>query len=214
MRPRLLALALTAGFAAPATAQQWRVQVGTGLAYNLPLPLAIAQRGAPELTLTARYETRALETPLYYVVRVERERPDGGAVAFELVHHKLFLTNAPAEVQRFEISHGFNVATLQRAWGRAEGMSWRVGAGVVIAHPETTVRGRAQPRGGWLDRGYYVSGPAAQLGAGWSRALAGRARAGLEAKLTGARAWVPIAEGTARLWHASAHLNAQIGLAL
>jgi hypothetical protein len=198
--------ALALALATPAGAQQWRLHLGTGVAYNLPSSLVIEQAGAPDLTLTAEYDTRAFETPLYYVVRLERVRSDG-AIGLELIHHKLFLQNRPDEVQQFAISHGFNVVTLQRAWARGDALSWRAGAGVVVAHPETEVRGRGQPRGGWLDRGYYVAGPAAQLAGSASRPLIGGLEAGLEAKLIGARAWVPVAGGSARLWHASAHLD-------
>jgi hypothetical protein len=190
------------------------MHAGTGVAYNAPSSLVIEQGGAPDLELTARYDTRAFETPLYYVVRLERESTRGSALALELVHHKLFLKHPPGDVQEFAISHGFNVVTFQRVWTRSGAGRVRAGAGVVIAHPETTVRGRAQPKGGWLDRGYYVSGPAAQLGSGVSRALAGRVHIGVEAKLIGARAWVPVADGTARLWHASAHLDALVGVGL
>ena len=205
------ALVLTLAVPTPAAAQSWRVHVGTGIAYNLPLPLVIEQRGEPDLSLDADFETRPFETPLYYVVRLERAR-GGGAIALELVHHKLFLRDAPADVQEFGISHGFNVLTVQRAWSPDDRFTWRVGAGAVVAHPETTVRGRPQPRGGWLERGYYLSGPAAQLGADLARPVSGRARVALEAKVIGARAWVPIAGGGARLWHLSGHLDAMIGI--
>jgi hypothetical protein len=210
-----LALALAVTVATPpASAQRWTIHAGTGVAYNAPSSLVIEQARAPDLSLTARFDTRAFETPLYYVVRVERGSWSGGAIALELVHHKLFLENPPAEVQELAISHGFNIVTVQRVWTPIEGRSVRAGAGVVVAHPETTVRGRAQPKGGWLDRGYYVAGPVAQLGAGLSRRLIGRARVGVETKLVGARAWVPIADGSARLWHASAHLDALVSVGL
>jgi hypothetical protein len=202
----LLAGALLALAARPAESQEWRVHAGTGIAYNLPLPLAIEQAGGPPIELTAGWETRPFAAPLYYVWRLERTSA-GRALALELIHHKLFLRDAPSAVQRFEISHGFNVVTLQGAWLGTGGASWRAGAGVVVAHPETTVRERRQPRGGWASRGYYVAGPALQLGAGWSRRLVGGLRGGVEAKAIGARASVPIAGGSARLWHASAHLD-------
>jgi hypothetical protein len=214
MRGTILFGALLATLApGPVHAQDWRVHVGTGIAYNLPLPLVIEQEGAPALSLDAEFETRPFETPLYYVVRLERANA-GGAFALELVHHKIFLANPPPEVDEFAISHGFNVVTLQRAWAPSESVSWRAGAGVVVAHPETAVRGRRQPKGGWLDRGYYVSGPATQLGAGLARPLTGRLRVAVESKLIAARAWVPIAGGSARLWHLSGHLAAVLDIDL
>jgi hypothetical protein len=206
VRHLLAASLLAASFAAPAAAQRWSVAAGTGSAYNAPLPLTIEQRGQPDLRLTAHWGTRPFHTPLYYVARVERSTR-GGALAIEWTHHKLFLENAPADVQHFEISHGFNVVTLQRSWDLGGGFDARAGAGVIVAHPETIVRTLKQPRGGWEDRGYYVAGPTAQLAGGWSLRLAAKTRLGVEAKLIGAHASVPIADGSARLWHASAHLD-------
>lgn len=217
-RARIRAAALAGGLAAalavPApAAAQWRVSVGTGTGWNLPLPLTIEQDGAPTLSLTAHWSTHPFDTPLYYVARVERAR-GGGAWAVELVHHKLFLDDPPAEVQHLEISHGFNVVTAQRAWELRRGVSVRTGAGVVVAHPETIVRGRRQPRGGWGGRGYYVAGPTAQVGAGWTKDVAPKTRVGVEARLIGAHASVPIASGRARLWNAGAHLSATLSRAL
>jgi hypothetical protein len=206
LRPWLAAALLAAACAAPAAAQRWSVAAGTGSAYNVPLPLTIEQRGQPDLKLTAHWGTRPFKTPLYYVARVERGTR-GGAFAVEWIHHKLFLDNAPADVQHFEISHGFNVVTLQRSWDLEGGFDARAAAGVIVAHPETIVRTLKQPRGGWQSRGYYVAGPTAQVGGGWSLRLAANTRPGLEARLIGAHAWVPIAEGSARLWHASGHLD-------
>lgn len=202
----LLALALAPLVPSPAAAQRWRASLAVGSAYNLPLPLVIEQAGQPDLSFTAHWDTHALETPVYYVARLEQALDGGGGYAVELLHHKLFLEDPPPEVGSFSISHGFNVFTLQRAWAPAAGWSWRAGAGLVVTHPETVVRGRGQPRGGWLDGGYYVSGPAAQLGGGFSLP-AGALRLGVEGKLTGARVWLPVAGGSAQLWHASAHLN-------
>ena len=82
----------------------------------------------------------------------------------ELVHHKLYLQNPPPEVQAFQITHGFNFITLNRRWP-VYGFGLRAGAGIVLAHPQTTIRGRAFPEnGGAFGLGWYVSGPAAQVG--------------------------------------------------
>lgn len=209
---RAVGLAMVVAVPVPAAAQ-WRVSVGTGTGWNVPLPLTIEQSGAPTLALTAHWSTHPFDTPLYYVVRVERAR-GGGAWAVELVHHKLFLDEAPAEIQHLEISHGFNVVTAQRAWELRRGFAVRTGAGMIVAHPETIVRGRRQPRGGWGERGYYVAGPTAQVGAGWATDVASKTRVGVETRLIGARASVPIADGRARLWNASVHLNAMLSRAL
>ena len=212
---RTLAAALVLALAAatPAAAQSWRVHAGTGTALNLPLPMKIEQAGYPDLSFTAHWDTHPFDTPLYYLWRVERAYRDGW-LGLELIHHKIFLTNPPpSDVQSFSITHGFNVLTVQRVWERADGFSYRAGAGVIVAHPEGTIRSRPQPKGGWGDRGYYLSGPALQGGAGWSRAIARKTRLGLEAKAIAAHASVPIALGHARVWNASGHLDATVSRA-
>lgn len=187
-------------------AQAWRLEAGPGLAYNVPMPLRIEQTGQPTLRITAQYATRAFELPLYWTARLER-RVRSGAWGVELLHHKLFLANEPAEVDRFQVTHGFNVVSVTRSWtGRP---AFRAGVGVVLAHPETVVRGLAYPQDrGLLGMGYYLTGPALQLGVSrrWALRRGLRAQAGL--KLVGAHARLPVAAGRAILWHLGLHADA------
>ncbi|HET9984377.1 MAG TPA: hypothetical protein VFQ38_12345 [Longimicrobiales bacterium] len=200
-----LAIAATLLLPAAAAGQTWRIGAALGFAYNVPVPLVIRQRGEPPIRTTARFATRAFQRPLYYLVRAERLDGDHGW-GMEWIHHKLFLRNRPAEVQRFDISHGFNVVTL--LYSRVDGLAEaRLGAGVVISHPENTVRGRELPETSGSFGGYHLSGPAAQVG--WGRlAGAGQGTAFAELKAVGAWARVPVQGGGARFWHASAHAAA------
>jgi hypothetical protein len=71
-------------------------------------------------------------------------------------HDKLYLSNPTKEIEQFAISHGFNRITLNRSMERGD-VIWRVGAGVVITHPENTVRGRRVPEDeGILETGYHL----------------------------------------------------------
>lgn len=100
-------------------------------------------------------------------------------------------------MQRVAVSHGFNVVTLLRSRGKADGTAVRLGAGIIVAHPESTVRGRELPEnGGILGLGYVVAGPALQA-AVVGHAGRGRPQALGEAKLVGAFAHVPVAGGSA-----------------
>jgi hypothetical protein len=173
---------------------EWTLEVSTGSAANLLTPLRISQEGFEDIVLQGRCLTRPFEEVPYYDVRLGT-RLGRSRWELELVHHKLYLENRPPEVERFEITHGFNFITANRVWS-CFGFDLRTGAGIVLAHPQTIIRGRAFPEnGGALGLGWYVSGAAAQVGLGRKIRLNRRLDVGLEGKLTAAAARVPIAGG-------------------
>jgi hypothetical protein len=193
-----------------AQTSSWSVEVFGGSALSVPTPLRISQDGQPALRLTARYATRPWRDAPYYAYRFGRHSSSGGW-ELELVHHKVYLRNPPSEVQRFEVTHGYNLILLNRA-RHAGRWTARVGLGPVVGHPENEVRGRRldSERGG-LGGGYYVSGVAGQL-AGSHRIPIGRGfGVVLEGKLTGAYARVPVESGRATVPNVAAH--GLIGLA-
>jgi hypothetical protein len=207
---RILVAALLVTATSAEAQRGWSAQVMGGAAWNLRTSLSITQRGAPDLKLTARYDTRALETPPYYAVRIGRWS-GRRAWEVELVHHKLYLANAPSEVQRFSISHGYNLATANYAVLRGA-LVVRAGAGVVITHPESTIRQQALAEtGGILGTGYYVSGPTVQLSGERRIALTRRVFVAAEGKLTASYARVPVREGHASVPNVALHALLGIG---
>jgi hypothetical protein len=200
-----------AAFLATARAEaQVTLEGFLGTAYPAPTPLRLVQSDEEPIRLTARYRTRAFSPPLYYAYRIGLWREDRGLL-LELVHDKLFLDNAPPEVEHFEISHGYNLLTLNRGWKRGQ-MRYVVGAGAVIAHPETEVRGRVWPQdGGLLGGGYYLAGPTFQVAAARQVRLGGPLFASLEVKVTASYARVPIRDGHASVPNAAFHLLAGLG---
>lgn len=204
-RGALLLVALAPGAVEAARAQTgWRFELAGGFALNAPTRLRIRQAGQPDLDVTARYASRSFASPLYYALRVGRW-VGGRAWEIEFIHHKLYLQNRPAAVQQFEVSHGFNLLTINRALplGRAV---WRPGLGIVLAHPESMVRGRPfDTSGGLLGWGYYVAGPAAQLAVSRRFDVADRLFVSAEGKVTAARARVPVNDGSARLTNLALH---------
>jgi hypothetical protein len=121
----------------------------------------------------------------------------------------LYLANLPSEVDTFEMTHGFNPILLnvvKEKWR----VSFRAGAGIVLAHPEAMVRGQRFPETGGI-LGWYVSGPAVQAGVSKWLGFGPRFFAGLEGKAVGAYARVPIAQGTADVPHLSLHALASVG---
>lgn len=205
-----LGLAMALG-AAPAGAQaatqgagRWSVEFFGGTAASARTPLRIRQAGWPSLDFSARYRTHPWSGSPYYAYRLGRWT-GRRAWEVELVHHKLYLHGGPPAVERFEITHGYNLVFANRAvragWGEA-----RIGVGPVIAHAENVVRGRAlaSDRGG-LRGGYRLAGLGTQLTLGRRVALGGGWSLVGEGKATAAYARVPVAGGRASVPNLAVH---------
>ncbi|MCX6842522.1 MAG: hypothetical protein NTX53_09615 [candidate division WOR-3 bacterium] len=178
------------------------ISVATGLQYNVRTRLVISQNGSPDIKLVARYDTKPFTEVPYYDIKLGVRRR-AWAYELELIHHKLYLVNRPPEVDTFEITHGYNPILLnlvREEWG----VAFRAGAGILLAHPESTVRGLRFPETGGI-LGWYVSGPAAQLSVSKWLGLSHRFCAGFEGKLVGAWARVPIVDGSANVPNLSLH---------
>ena len=188
----------------PAADAQWRVEAFTGTAHNFTTPLTVHQPGSPEFRMDARYDTKPFSGSPYYSARVGWWKGSSGW-ELQLLHHKLYLANPSDEVSHLEISHGYNMVTLNRAWERW-GLVLRGGAGIVYTFPETTVRGRKRPVLGYDFSGFTA---AAGVGGRWPRtsrlSLAG------EVKLTLAWATIPVFEGEADVPNRALHFLAGVG---
>jgi hypothetical protein len=200
--------------AAPSTAHGMTLggEVWGGLPWNLPLPLRIEQSSEAAIRITGRYETRPLERPFYYRVRATVGAGARGEWAIELVHHKLYLLDAPREVQSFSVSHGYKFVLLSRGWDL--GPVWvRAGLGPIIAHPESTVRCRVlDEHGGVLGTGYYVAGGAIAAMGERRVTLAGPLYVAVGAMVTAAYARVPIRDGHADVPNVAFHALAGLGV--
>jgi hypothetical protein len=210
----LLATAREAG--AQSELERWSVEVFAGTAWSLPTPLVVRQRGEPDLRLRARWETRPWRDSPYYAYRFGR-RDRGGAWEAELLHHKLYLANPPAEVQRLEVTHGYNLVTANRVVRPLEEdqFLYRVGVGLVVAHPEGRVRGRElRPVRSLLGGGYHVAGGTFHLSAGRRVALGGGgAFLAPEAKLTASWARAPAGDVWLTVPNVAVHALAGLGYA-
>lgn len=191
----------------------WSFELYGGSAYSAPTPLTIRQAGEPEIRLTARYATKPWTGSPYYAYRIGRWSRSG-AWEVELVHHKVYLENPPAEVQQLEISHGYNLISVNRAV-RHRGLILRVGAGAVVAWPHATVRGKTLPaRGrGLFGRGYYLVGPTAQLAVGKRFTVWRKLFLAAEGKLTGSYARIPVQDGRATVPNVAVHGLLGLGFA-
>jgi hypothetical protein len=198
--------------AAAAAGERWRVELAVGTARSFDSTLRVEQEGFPEIALAASWATRAFEAPIYYAWRVARADAKG-AWAFRFVHHKVHLENAQPDVERFAVSHGYNLLTLERAT-RLSGFEIAAGLGLVIAHPESTVRGERQSEtsGGPFGGGYYLTGPTLALAASRRLRLGAHLALVPELRATLSRAKAPVAGGEASIPNAALHLA--VGLEL
>lgn len=190
----------------------WVFQAATGSAYQFRSRLIVQQDGEDDLDFSARYQTRPFTSGApYYSLRLGYWK-GGRAWEFETHHHLVTLVDDPTGViDNFQMTHGYNLNTLNRAW-LAGGLIWRVGAGVVITHPESTVRGKTFSGDG-IAGGFYLSGVCGQLSLEKRLALGGGVFLYLEGKFTAAWAQVPIADGDATVPNYALHALTGLGYA-
>lgn len=208
----LLALLLCSGTSL-GQSRTWEVGVAGGAVRNLRTPLHIQQEGLEEIDIQARYRTEPFNPPVYYDIRVSTWRENNGW-ELKFTHHKLILDNLPPDVQRFSITDGFNLLTLNRLW-LARGFTWSVGGGVVITHPESTIRNQPFPENkGILRKGYYISGPTLEAAVAKRYYFASRWFALAEARATASYVRVPVVNGHANVTNAAWHILAGLGFRL
>ena len=189
---------------------QVSIDAFTGTAYNLHTRLSITQEGEPDLGFTAHYETRPLEDTPYFGVRVSFWKHNRAWVG-TLVHHKLYLGNPPPEVQYFKITYGFNMATLGLGW-RHGNLVYTVGAGAVVTHAASIVRGkRYLAAGGPLNRGYTFSGVTALGSLQYRLPLSHAFYLSAETMASAAYVQVKVKDGEAHGPAAAFHLHAGFG---
>lgn len=186
------------------------VEFYSGIPVNVPLPLRISQAGENDIDITAHYNTEAFKAPIYWNWRISFWNDDH-AYEIEGTHHKIFLDNKPPEVQEFSISHGFNTITFNYAW-KDFGFIFRAGAGVVLAHPESTVRGKKlEESDGILGSGYKLTGPTLNFAVGKRFNLTQKLFFQLDTKINFSRAIVPVSDGEAKLHTIGIQFNFGLG---
>jgi hypothetical protein len=212
---------LTLGFAArmvqaqpPCSGQSLTVEVSTGSAWNLPLPLVVHLREG-RTRMLARYSTRPFTDAPYYSYRVGRARAEGRGVEAEMLHHKLYLDNPAPPVEHFEVTHGYNLPTVNVV-GPGQGWQLRIGLGIVVAHPEGRIAGQEVGRlRTVLGGGYHLAGLTTQLAAGRRYPL-GRGRLALtatpETKLTASWARIHFDHGSVLVPNVALHMLGGLGV--
>lgn len=218
-RSRIAALfiLITLGGARTAVAQarpaRWSMELFGGTSFSARTPFTVVQEGQPELEFTATWATRPFHSYPYYAYRITHLDSLGRkGWAFDFTHQKIYLDNRPPEIQRFEISHGYNLFIFSRLWVRHD-WNWSVGGGAVVGHPEDTVRGlqHLDDDGGTFGGGYYLCGVAAEAAAGRRVRLSRKFFASALTKLSAATCHVPVRNGWAEAPNVAFHLNLGVG---
>ena len=186
-------------------AAQWTFEFSMGTAFSAPTPLTISQSGHPDIRITADYATKPLHPRQYYAFRLARWSGDRGWL-LEQLHHKVYLKNLPAEVAAFEVSHGYNIITINRGWRRGR-TQLLLGGGLVVTYPHSEVRGKIYSQ----DSPYRLSGAGFQGAATRRFDLSQHFFVNGETKLTAAWARVPIVDGHAKVPNVAFHLLAGAG---
>ncbi len=186
------------------------LEFSTGYVFNADQTLTVKQNGYPDITFNAEFDTKPFTEPFYYSLRYGRWSGNT-AWEIELIHDKLYVDDTPPDIQQFEITDGFNLLTINRAWNISD-IIYRVGIGTVITHPDITVRGITNfERGGgaipafWQD-GYHWGGVALQGAIQKHFFVTKNTFFTLEAKLVYAETNVPIADGSVDVTNESIHL--------
>jgi hypothetical protein len=210
LRCTALLLLLLAGWPAPAQGQV-ELQAFLGSSVNAPSPLSISQDGRPDLRFTAHWATRPLLDTWYYAGRIGIWNGDRGWL-LEFTHHKMYLTNGPAEVQKFRITNGMNMFTVSRGFRRGRLLSFAVGAGPVVTYPINRVRGEQLESDRGFLGGYFLSGAHVMGSVTRKLPLAAGAFLSLDSRVSFSYVRVPVARGHAAVPNAALHLHVGLGL--
>jgi len=177
-----------------------------GCPYNFKNKLEINQKDKEKISFSAEYDSEPLIQPYYYSVKIGK-----GKLELELLHHKLYLKNKPEEIERFHISHGYNVVTINRQKNYKKIIIF-CGAGTVISHPENRVRNKKlNEKKGIMNTGYYINGISAQVGIKKKKGIKKGLYLNTEFKYLASHSRVPVHNGEAEVIHFSLHFLLGIG---
>ncbi len=185
----------------------WSIQAFSGLPLNLRSTLVVTQQGYSDIEHLASWRTRPFEQPFYWALRLRRQRSET-AWELQLLHHKLYLHNNPPEIEHLEVTHGFNIATINWVRRRA-GWDLRMGAGLVLPRAESTIHGNQHS-----STGYEFAGPALLVAAGRQHGISRRFYGVGEIQLIAAWAEIEVADGNAEVRSIAFHVLLGVGCAL
>jgi hypothetical protein len=188
---------------------QIELQAFLGSSLSAPSPLSITQGGQPDLRFMAHWATRPFLDTWYYAGRVGVWKGNRGWL-LDFTHHKLYLTDRPAEVQRFGITNGLNLFTLSRGFRRGN-LALALGAGPVITYPVNRVRGESLEDGRGALGGYFLSGGHLMASATRRFPVGEGFFLSLDGRVSASYVRVPVSRGHATVPNVALHIHAGLG---
>ena len=182
------------------------LELMSGIPLNVALPMVVSQQGEQDIRIKkAHFASDPFLSPIFWDWQIQYNKDSLNGFSIESIHHKLFLKNKPPEIERFGISHGYNYIFINRFFSRGNpDLKLNFGLGTVLAHPESTVRGKQfYQHNGLINWGYYFNGWAVNGGMSYQKKLFGRFFAIVHGKCCFSHSKVPIMDGSARLWNLS-----------
>ncbi len=187
-----------------------RLEGFVGASQSAPTTVSIAREGQPTVFQRAEWDNQPFQLPPYWLVRAGW---DFGRweLSLELVHHKLILANPRAPIDRFAVSHGFNLVLATAAVRVGGQLVARAGAGLVVAHPESSVSGAIYGATGPYE-GEMPAGAAATVGLERRIPVWRWVSVVLSTAATAAWISVPVAGGHAELPDVAVHVRLGLGV--
>lgn len=183
-----------------------------GAPYNFHTPFYYWQKGMKDVDqVWADYYSEPFTEAPYYSYRFAWIQDSGNRWELELIHQKIHLKNLPPIFKSFNISHGYNFLLVNRAW-KEEHFTWRVGGGLIIAHPEVLMtNGESIPFKDGTLVGFAVAGVGAQISINRNVFLWEGLYLSPEIKFAVGQAQVDIPDGFANVPHAAIHFTLGVG---
>lgn len=120
-----------------------------GISWQLPSTMTEYGLGSP-VVYHPEWETRSLssifaDSPYWAARNGIWDSTHTWAIEIEWIHQKIFLVSTDDHIQKFDISHGYNLLLVNYAhkiyYNKGIELIFRVGLGPVIAYPESVVDG-------------------------------------------------------------------------
>lgn len=178
---------------------RWSFELHFGVVHSLDLPLTFYQQGFPDIKVAkADFYSEPLIDPPYWDWRFTKWFKNK-SIEFEAIHHKFYLKNLPTEVQKFGVSHGYNMLMLNHG-RQVKKFILRAGLGTALVHGESTVRGMVYMNGPGFDLpGYRLRGIVLNLAAARQFKISKSFFVNAELKVNATTAKIPIVNGHARM---------------
>ena len=189
------------------------VDLSLGDVYNLNQDISISRNNHPDINFNASFKTNGLKSPQYYSLRLRNEIRKI-KIEFEFIHHKLYVEDFPSEIDKLEVSDGYNLLLINIVNNIKDNLLYRFGLGTVVTHPDIVIEGQTNyiEGGGLIPKfwteGYHWGGICSQASLGYRKKISNKTQIILETKIIYASTKIPVVDGSFILPNLSLHFLA------